>query len=135
MAFNYPTIVYQARGVQFGCIIFQIFLLYANIDYIGTFKFIFCTAVCLYNLYVTARRWFNKIDGRYDFAQMVKESNTQVRLQYAAEVFSPLVLGLLVFLIITLPGYNFFWTLASCVQIAAAMLILALEVQETVMKK
>ncbi|EYB90247.1 hypothetical protein Y032_0222g2627 [Ancylostoma ceylanicum] len=135
-ALSYGHVLGQSRAVQLGCLVLKIFLLYANIDYLGTMTFIFTTALCIYNLYVVGRRWANNIDGRFDFRQMLKETNTQLKLSYASEVFSPTIVGFLVFLMVRMPGggSNFMWTMACCVQIAASLLLLALEFHETMIK-
>ncbi|KAK6731014.1 hypothetical protein RB195_007463 [Necator americanus] len=129
--------MYQSRTAQLICVTLQILLLYSYIDHLSTARFFITMALCLYNLFITGMRWSKNIDGRFDFRQMLKEKNTQLKLSYAREVFGPLVIGFLVFLMIRLPGGsgNFIWTLTCCVQIVAALLLLAVEVNETVITR
>ncbi|KAK5981060.1 hypothetical protein GCK32_012905 [Trichostrongylus colubriformis] len=135
-SYSYPTLVYNCRSAQLGCVIIQIFVLYSNADYMGTFTFVFTVALCLYNLYVIGKRWYNNIDGRFDMRQMVREPDTQLKVMYAAEVFTPAVIGLLVFTMVHFPGGggNFMWTLACCVQITAALILIFAEVYEVFVK-
>ncbi|CAJ0596335.1 unnamed protein product [Cylicocyclus nassatus] len=133
-SYNFPLLVNQCRTVQLCCLVLQVILTYINVEYMGMMTFIFTMALCLYNLYVTGRRMYNNIDGRFDLRQMIRESDNQLRLLYASEVFTPSVLGILVFLIVRLPGGmgRFIWTLACLGQIGAALLLLAVEIQEVV---
>ncbi|EYC43200.1 hypothetical protein Y032_0500g2575 [Ancylostoma ceylanicum] len=103
-SYNFPLIVNQSRTVQLCCLLLQVILTYINVDYMGMLTFIFTMAICLYNLYITGRRMYNNIDGRFDLRQMVRESDTQLKLLYASEVFTPPVLGIIVFLVVRLPG-------------------------------
>ncbi|PIO76659.1 hypothetical protein TELCIR_01253 [Teladorsagia circumcincta] len=134
MSYNYPTLVYNCRSAQLGCVIIQIFVLYSNADSLGTFTFVFSTALCLYNLYVIGKRWYNNIDGRFDMRQMVREPDSQLKVLYAAEVFTPAVVGLMVYLMVRFPGGNFLWALACCVQITAALILIFAEVYEVFVK-
>ncbi|KAK6028612.1 hypothetical protein OSTOST_05300, partial [Ostertagia ostertagi] len=102
-----------------------IFVLYSNADYLGTFTFVFSTALCLYNLYVIGKRWYNNIDGRFDMRQMVREPD---------KVFTPAVIGLMVYLMVRFPNGNFLWALSCCVQITAALILIFAEVYEVFVK-
>ncbi|KAK6038172.1 hypothetical protein COOONC_24324 [Cooperia oncophora] len=77
--YSYPTLVYNCRSAQLGCVSIQILVLYSNADSLGTFTFVFTVALCLYNLYVIGKRWYNNIDGRFDMRQMVREPDTPVK--------------------------------------------------------
>ncbi|CAJ0599460.1 unnamed protein product [Cylicocyclus nassatus] len=133
-SYNFPLLVNQCRTIQLCCLVLQVILTYINVEYMGMMTFIFTMALCLYNLYVTGRRMYNNIDGRFDLRQIIRESDNQLKLLYASEVFTPLVLGILVFIIVRLPGGmgRFVWTLACCGQIGAALLLLVVEIQEVV---
>ncbi|KAK6730972.1 hypothetical protein RB195_007441 [Necator americanus] len=135
-SYSFPFLVNQCRTVQLLCIIVQIFIIYANVDYMGMVAFILSIALCLYNLYVTGRRMYNNIDGRFDLRQMVRENDNQLRLLYASEVFTPSVLGILTFLIVRIPSGmgRFTWTLCCCSQITAALLLFAVEFYEVFIK-
>ncbi|KAK6731009.1 hypothetical protein RB195_007463 [Necator americanus] len=102
-SYSYPSVMYQSRTAQLICVTLQILLLYSYIDHLSTARFFITMALCLYNLFITGMRWSKNIDGRFDFRQMLKEKNTQLKLSYAREVFGPLVIGFLVFLMIRLP--------------------------------
>ncbi|CAJ0609962.1 unnamed protein product [Cylicocyclus nassatus] len=73
---------------------------------------------------------YNNIDECFDLRQMIRESDNQLRLLYASEVFTPSFLGILVLLIVRLPGGmgRFICTLACLGQIGAALLLLAVEI-------
>ncbi|XGW23983.1 hypothetical protein V3C99_005858, partial [Haemonchus contortus] len=135
-AFSYANLISNGRAAQLTCVMIQIFVLYSNSDYIGSGTFILATALCLYNFYVLAKRWVNSIDGRFDMRQMVREKDTQLKLMYAAEVFTPFIVGLLVYSMVMFPGKsgNFMWTCACCVQITAALMLILAEVYEVFIK-
>ncbi|EYC43199.1 hypothetical protein Y032_0500g2575 [Ancylostoma ceylanicum] len=135
-SYNFPLIVNQSRTVQLCCLLLQVILTYINVDYMGMLTFIFTMAICLYNLYITGRRMYNNIDGRFDLRQMVRESDTQLKLLYASEVFTPPVLGIIVFLVVRLPGGmgRFVWTMSCCGQIGASLVLLAVEFYEVFVK-
>ncbi|RCN45638.1 hypothetical protein ANCCAN_08377 [Ancylostoma caninum] len=54
----------------------------------------------------------------------------------STEVFTPPVLGILVFMIVRLPGGagRFLWTMSCCGQIGGALLLLAVEFHEVFIK-
>ncbi|WKX88451.1 hypothetical protein Q1695_008244 [Nippostrongylus brasiliensis] len=131
-AYSYGSLVYNSRLTQLVCIVIQIFVLYSHADYIGSGTFILSTALAIYNLYVVGKRWHNNIDGRFDMRQMVRESDAQLKLMYAAEVFTPFLLGAVIFLMVRLPGGggNFMWTCSCCVQIVSAFALIIAEFYE-----
>ncbi|KJH46397.1 hypothetical protein DICVIV_07565 [Dictyocaulus viviparus] len=130
--YNYPNFVKTSRETQIGCILAQIFSLYANSDLIGSAVFVSMTTLCLYNLYVVITKWYNNVDGRFDMRQVFRENDIQLKLKYASEVFMPLIIGILVYSFVNLRSgsVNFIWTMVSCLQITAAVLLVSMEFYE-----
>ncbi|KAK6036499.1 hypothetical protein COOONC_25996 [Cooperia oncophora] len=76
-------------------------------------------------------RYYN-IDGRYDLKQFIRESEPTVRVQYAFAVFTPALIGLIIFTVIELQNgfVHSIFRLASIVQLLLAIGQLILEFYE-----
>ncbi|KHJ94362.1 hypothetical protein OESDEN_05708 [Oesophagostomum dentatum] len=135
-SYDLPYIVGMTRGVQIVCCIVQLLMIYSESASLSLFWFLLYSVVCAYNLFHLSKRWYYNIDGRYDLKQFVSQSEPTVRVQYGAAIFTPTLIGLIVFFTIELQNgfVHSIFKLATIVQLLMALGQLALEVYEVYVK-
>ena len=100
---TFGTTVHQLRiaqlvtlGLQVCILMLQIYLLMINFqaitlfmesDRIGLIGFFIPFIVIVGNLFLSGKRWYNEIDGRYDAQQLVNVADPALKAQYALGMF------------------------------------------------
>ncbi|KAK0427559.1 hypothetical protein QR680_010293 [Steinernema hermaphroditum] len=94
---NFPTLMYELRGAELlGCCI-QVLVLYMEHEQIGYGNFLLPTIFLGVHIALVFSRWFNEVDGRYDFQQMMSvHSDSSTKADYAFGLYGGFVLALIV---------------------------------------
>uniref|UniRef100_A0A1I8AB00 DUF2723 domain-containing protein n=1 Tax=Steinernema glaseri TaxID=37863 RepID=A0A1I8AB00_9BILA len=87
---NFPALMYQLRAAELVACFFQM-------SHIGFGYFLLPTIFLSLEVTIVFSRWFNEIDGRYDFQQMTSErKDGYTKAQYACNLYGSVVLAVLV---------------------------------------
>ncbi|EPB71816.1 hypothetical protein ANCCEY_09096 [Ancylostoma ceylanicum] len=135
-SYDLPYVVGMTRGVQVLCCIVQLLMIYSESGSLSMFWFLLYSILCGYNLFHLSKRWYYNIDGRYDLKQFVRESEPTVRVQYGSAIFTPTLMGLIIFCTIELQNglVHSIFKLATIVQLLLAVGQLTLEFYEVYVK-
>ncbi|CAD6198871.1 unnamed protein product [Caenorhabditis auriculariae] len=135
-SYDFAGLINNTRLIQLICAILQIFLVYTESGSLSLFTFLTYSVIIGFLAVHLFRRWYYNIDGRYDVRQMLRESETSLRVQYAVALFAPLLLGLLTWWLVVLNnGLVHVLFFFSCfAQILAAVVQLFFEFYEVVYK-
>ncbi|PIO76735.1 hypothetical protein TELCIR_01190 [Teladorsagia circumcincta] len=107
-------------------------MIYSESGSLSMFAFLCYSILCGFALFHLSRRWYYNIDGRYDLKQFIRESEPTVRVQYGFAIFTPALMGLLIFTVVELQNgfVHSIFRLASIVQLLLALGQLTLEFYE-----
>ncbi|KAK6729087.1 hypothetical protein RB195_006250 [Necator americanus] len=135
-SYDLPYVVGMTRGIQLLCCIVELLMIYSESGSLSMAWFLLYSILCAYNLFHLSKRWYYNIDGRYDLKQFVRESEPTVRVQYGSAIFTPTLMGALIFCIIELQNgfIHSIFKLAAIVQLLLAIGQLALEFYEVYVK-
>ncbi|KAI6170500.1 hypothetical protein M3Y97_01146600 [Aphelenchoides bicaudatus] len=130
MDLDYAPIVQKLRIMQAASLAMTGLCLYSEADRIGLVAFLIPFSFVFAHIYVVAARWYLQIDGRYDFEEVFQSHSIEAKIHYAVQVFSPLVLGMLVHAFTPYIPSSLnatFFDLSHYLAIVAAFIVLALD--------
>uniref|UniRef100_A0AC35FVF7 Uncharacterized protein n=1 Tax=Panagrolaimus sp. PS1159 TaxID=55785 RepID=A0AC35FVF7_9BILA len=93
--YSFGNTVNQLRIAQLVTLGLQGVTLFMESDRIGLFGFFLPFIFIIGNLFLSGKRWYNEIDGRYDAQQLVNVSDPALKAQYAIALFGGLVLAII----------------------------------------
>uniref|UniRef100_A0A7E4V9T3 ATPase n=2 Tax=Panagrellus redivivus TaxID=6233 RepID=A0A7E4V9T3_PANRE len=134
-SFNYEfgNTVNSLRISHLVALSLQAVTLFLESDRIGLFNFLIVFTVVALNVFLSGKRWYEQIDGRYDVQQLTSVQDWGLRAQYALALFGAVFLALLAHLvtpIIPAGMASFLYHLSDYGSIALGFTILGVELFE-----
>ncbi|TKR59545.1 hypothetical protein L596_029199 [Steinernema carpocapsae] len=97
---SFPAMIYQLRAAELVACLLQILVLYMEQEQIGFGNFLLPSLFLVGQGVIVFNRWYNEIDGRYDFQQIMSEKkDSHSKLQYAIGLFGGFILAVLVHMV------------------------------------
>ncbi|KAE9550843.1 hypothetical protein FO519_005947 [Halicephalobus sp. NKZ332] len=85
----------QLRIALLVALAFQAMTLFMEADRIGLLGFLVPFALIAGNIFLSGKRWYYQIDGRYDAQQLTQVSDPSLKAQYGLALFGGVLLSLL----------------------------------------
>uniref|UniRef100_A0A914E8H8 DUF2975 domain-containing protein n=1 Tax=Acrobeloides nanus TaxID=290746 RepID=A0A914E8H8_9BILA len=94
--YQYANVIHQLRTGQLVVTLLQVIILYMESDRLWLASFLIPFFLIGVNIFLTGKRWYHQIDGRYDVQQMLSARESGLKVQYGLAVFGGFLLALAV---------------------------------------